>query len=267
MPRSGFADKPCSGLLEKGAVGKTETKKEEYMQQVSQQQIDAWNEEFSTASPQELLKFFMGKFGGRLALSSSLGAEDQVLADMMVKIDPEVRIFTLDTGRLFPETYQLIARTEDHYHIKMEVFFPSADSVEAMVREDGVNLFYKSLELRKKCCHVRKLEPLARAFKTLDAWVCGLRREQSVTRQQVQAVEWDGGNGLLKINPLVSWTEADVWDYVKKEGVPYNVLHDKGYPSIGCQPCTRAVAPGQDVRSGRWWWENPEQKECGLHVS
>lgn len=236
------------------------------MMKISEEQILEWNQMFQDRSPQELLAFFMRKFGNRLALSSSLGAEDQVLTDMMVGVDPEVRIFTLDTGRLFPETYQLIARTEDHYHIRMEVFFPATDSVEKMVKENGINLFYKSLELRKKCCHVRKLEALARAFSTLDVWVCGLRKEQSVTRQQVHKVEWDEGNSVLKLNPLVDWKETEVWDYIKKKGVPYNVLHDKGFPSIGCQPCTRAVQPGQDVRAGRWWWENPDQKECGLHV-
>lgn len=236
------------------------------MQAIDSRQIAEWNERFSACGPQEMLAFFMEKYGKRLALSSSLGVEDQVLTDMMVKIDSDVRVFTLDTGRLFPETYQLIARTEDHYHIRMEVMFPTAESVENMVRENGINLFYKSLELRKKCCHVRKMESLARAFRTLDVWVCGLRREQSVTRRQVHPVEWDEANSLLKLNPLVSWTESDVWDYVRKEAVPYNVLHDKGFPSIGCQPCTRAVEPGQDIRSGRWWWENPDQKECGLHV-
>lgn len=233
---------------------------------VSGQQIEAWNERFAASSPQEMLRFFMQEYGERLALSSSLGAEDQVLTDMMVGIDPGVRIFTLDTGRLFPETYQLIARTEDHYHIKMEVLFPPTGKVEDMVREHGINLFYKSLEQRKLCCHVRKLEALHRAFSGLDAWVCGLRKEQSVTRSQVHRVEWDETNHLLKLNPLADWTEQDVWNYIKGKGVPYNVLHDKGFPSIGCQPCTRAVAPGQDVRAGRWWWEDPSQKECGLHV-
>lgn len=229
-------------------------------------QIEQWNAEFENKDPQAMLRFFMQRFGSRLALSSSLGAEDQVLTDMMVKEDAKVRIFTLDTGRLFPETYQLIARTEEHYHIRMEVFFPPLEKVEEMVRENGINLFYKSLELRKQCCHVRKMEALRRAFAGLDVWVCGLRREQAVTRKQVSKVEWDEANGLLKLNPLADWTEKEVWAYIKKTGAPYNVLHDKGFPSIGCQPCTRAVPVGGDVREGRWWWENPEQKECGLHV-
>lgn len=233
--------------------------------EVTARQIQEWNSRFENTSAEEMLEYFMKEFGERLALSSSLGAEDQVLTDMMEKINPGVRVFTLDTGRLFPETYHLIARTESHYNMKMEVFFPTTESVENMVKEHGINLFYKSLDLRKKCCHVRKLEALSRAFATLDVWVCGLRREQSVTRQQIHKVEWDENNHILKLNPLVDWTEAQTWDYIRKNGVPYNVLHDKGFPSIGCQPCTRAVEPGEDVRAGRWWWENPDQKECGLH--
>lgn len=151
------------------------------------------------------------------------------------------------------------------YGIKIEVFFPDYHEVQRMVREEGINLFYNSVESRHRCCQIRKLEPLKRAFQGLDVWICGLRREQSITRQDMQVVEWDEMHQLIKVNPLISWTEQQVWDYIKKHSVPYNKLHDRGYPSIGCEPCTRAVQPGEDVRSGRWWWESPDHRECGLH--
>lgn len=223
------------------------------------------NCELSGKSPQQVLAYFLNEYRGEIALSSSLGVEDQVLTDMVCKIDPRTRIFTLDTGRIFPETYSLISRTNQKYGIRMEVFFPDHTAVEKMVAEHGVNLFYDSVESRKLCCRVRKLEPLARAFGGLKVWVCGLRREQSVTRADMQVVEWDSINGMLKINPLIDWSEDDCWVYIEQHGVPYNKLHKQGFPSIGCQPCTRAVAQGEDVRAGRWWWESPEQKECGLH--
>lgn len=229
-------------------------------------QIEALNEQLKQASAQEVVNFFLAQFQGWIALSSSLGAEDQVLTDMVVKADNHARIFTLDTGRLFPETYDLIDATNKKYGIKIEVFFPSASDVESMVRTGGINLFYDSIENRKQCCHVRKIMPLKRAFSGLDVWICGLRKDQSITRFYSKLVEWDENNGLLKVNPLISWREKDVWEYIRTHNVPYNVLHDKGFPSIGCQPCTRAVAKGEDVRAGRWWWELPEHKECGLHA-
>jgi phosphoadenosine phosphosulfate reductase len=228
-------------------------------------QIDIWNEEFSRKSAEEVLSFFLEKYKNRIALASSLGVEDQVLTRMVVNIDPKTRIFTLDTGRVFPETYDLIARTNEKYGIKLNIYFPDAGQVEKMVLEKGINLFYESIENRKNCCNTRKVEPLKRAFKELDVWICGLRKDQSVTRFFTKMVEWDEANGLVKINPLLNWTEKQVWAYIKENEVPYNELHDKGFPSIGCQPCTRAVKPGEDVRAGRWWWETPEQKECGLH--
>jgi phosphoadenosine phosphosulfate reductase len=227
--------------------------------------VEHYNELLKDKSPQEVLSFFYTEFKDKIALSSSLGAEDQVLTDMIATHAKGMRIFTLDTGRLFPETYSLISRTNDKYGIKIDVMFPDYKSVENMVKEKGINLFYESIENRKLCCGIRKIEPLKRAFKTLDAWVCGLRSSQSVTRQNIQLVEWDEPNGLLKINPLAEWSEDDVWDYIKNNGVPYNALHNKGFPSIGCQPCTRAIADGEDIRAGRWWWENPDTKECGLH--
>lgn len=227
--------------------------------------IEQLNAQFSGKSPEEVLAFFLNEYKGKIALSSSLSIEDQVLTDLIVKIDKSAQIFTLDTGRLFPETYSLIDKTNMRYDIKLEVLFPDFNQVEKMVKAEGINLFYAGIEQRKTCCRVRKLEPLKRAFEGLDAWICGLRREQSVTRQNVQLVEWDEANSLIKLNPLINFTEQEVWDYIKKNGVPYNKLHDKGFPSIGCQPCTRAIEPGEDIRAGRWWWENPEQKECGLH--
>ena len=184
---------------------------------------------------------------------------------MICEIDKSTRIFTLDTGRCFPETYSLIERTNERYGIKLEVYFPDYQNVQKMIAEHGVNLFYGSVELRHLCCNVRKIEPLQRALKGLKVWICGLRREQSITRKDMQLVEWDANNGLVKLNPLIHWTEDEVKAYVKQHSVPYNKLHDKGFPSIGCQPCTRAVEPGEDIRSGRWWWENPEHRECGLH--
>lgn len=230
-----------------------------------EQTIAQFNRQFAGKSPEFLLTYFLHAYSGRIALSSSLSIEDQMLTDLIAKIEPATRIFTLDTGRLFPETYSLIERTRMKYPITLEVFFPDASEVENMVLESGVNLFYESVELRKRCCHVRKIQPLKRAFQGLEVWICGLRREQSVTRQDMQMVEWDAANGLIKLNPLIDYTEEQVWDYIKTYQVPYNKLHEQGFPSIGCQPCTRAIEPGEVVRAGRWWWENPEHKECGLH--
>ncbi|NOR86473.1 MAG: phosphoadenylyl-sulfate reductase [Bacteroidales bacterium] len=216
--------------------------------------------------PQEIISLLLNKFGNKIAFSNSMGAEDQVITDMICKIDKNATIFTLDTGRTFPETYDLIDRTNKRYGIHIKVYFPEASQVEKMVNEKGVNLFFESIENRKECCHIRKIEPLTRAFNGLDAWICGLRRDQSITRTNVEAVEWDENNQLIKINPLVNWKEEEVWAYIKENRVPYNRLHDQGYPSLGCQPCTRAILEGEDVRAGRWWWEEPDSKECGLHA-
>lgn len=228
-------------------------------------EIEELNEKFANKSPVELIRFFSELYGDKIALSTSLGAEDQVLTHMVMEGAPGMDIFTLDTGRLFPETYDLIARTRAKYNKDIDVYFPERADVEAMVKASGINLFYDSIENRKMCCGVRKLDPLKRAFVGLDAWVCGLRASQAVTRSEAKLVEWDVVNEVVKINPLVHWSEDMVWDYIKANKVPYNTLHDKGFPSIGCQPCTRAVLSGEDVRAGRWYWENPETKECGLH--
>lgn len=232
-----------------------------------QEYAEELNRRFTSETPENLLKFLLGEFGAKIALSSSLGPEDQVLTDMLVRIDKNFNIFTLDTGRLFPETYSLIDRTNMRYGIKINVYFPDSGSVEKMVSESGVNLFYESVEKRRECCRVRKVESLKRAFGGLDAWICGLRREQSVTRRDSQRIEWDEVNGLIKVNPLIEWNEGQVWDYIRRNSVPYNKLHDQGFPSIGCQPCTRAVQLGEDIRAGRWWWESPDHRECGLHKS
>ena len=227
--------------------------------------IRRWNDEFSSKSPIDVLSFFLDHFRGKIALASSLGLEDQVLAEMITSIDSSARIFTLDTGRLFPETYDLISTTSLKYKTTIEVFFPETSDVENMVSQKGINLFYNSIADRKLCCYVRKLKPLSRALEGLDAWITGLRRDQSVTRTDLKMIEWDENNDLLKINPLFNWTEQEVIDYIDANNIPTNPLHKQGFKSIGCQPCTRAVEPGEDIRAGRWWWENPETKECGLH--
>ncbi len=229
------------------------------------EQIEALNQKYKNATAEELLEFFLSEYNGKIALSSSLGTEDQVLTHLVTKIDTSTKIFTLDTGRLFPETYELIHRTNSKYGIKLTIYFPDSIQVEQMVGSKGINLFFESVENRKLCCKIRKLGPLKRAFEGLEVWICGLRRDQSVTRQNMQRIEWDEANGLIKLNPLIDWSESDVLEFIKSNGIPYNPLHDKGFPSIGCQPCTRAILPDEDIRAGRWWWENPDTKECGLH--
>ncbi len=224
-----------------------------------------WNDQLKDSAPEEIIAFTLNQFKNKIALSTSLGLEDQVLTHMVCQIDPTVKIFTLDTGRLFPETYDLIDRTNLKYDIKIQVYFPDPKDVEEMVSQKGINLFYESIENRKQCCFVRKVKPLERATKDLDAWITGLRKGQSGTRKGLEFIEQDSNNHLIKINPLANWTEEDVWDYVKKNHVPVNPLHKKGFASIGCQPCTRALEPGEDIRAGRWWWENPDTRECGLH--
>ncbi len=227
--------------------------------------IQKWNNGFADAAPEDILSFFLAEFGENIALSTSLGLEDQVLTHMVHSVNPKTKLFTLDTGRLFPETYDLLDRTTKKYKIPILVYFPDRNEVEQMVAEKGINLFYDSIENRKQCCGIRKLKPLSRALNGLDVWITGLRRDQSVTRNEVNIVEWDELNGLVKINPLINWSEKDVWNYIHQHDIPYNPLHKKGFASIGCQPCTRALIEGEDIRAGRWWWENPDTKECGLH--
>ena len=200
------------------------------------------------------------------ALANSLGAEDMVITDLICTEKLDIENFSLDTGRLPPETCDLIARVREHYGVNLTVYYPRHELVEAYVREHGINAFYESVELRKGCCHVRKVEPLQRALAGKKAWITGMRAQQSATRQDLPAQAFDEANGLEKFNPLADWTEKEIWAYIKLNDVPYNALHDKHYPSIGCAPCTRAITVGEDIRAGRWWWEQPESKECGLHV-
>lgn len=198
--------------------------------------------------------------------ANSFGAEDVVLTDLIAKQSPGISIFTLDTGRLPEETYRLMEKILDRYHVPIQPYFPEQQAVEKYVANNGPNAFYDSIALRKECCNIRKVEPLKRALVGKRAWITGLRREQAPTRKDLQESEFDRDLGLQKFNPLLAWTESDVWDYIRKFDVPYNELHDKHYPSIGCAPCTRAITQGEDIRAGRWWWENPETKECGLHA-
>ena len=227
--------------------------------------VSEYNRILHGVAPEDILSFFSVRYQGQISFSTSLGAEDQVLTDMICRVDPLIKIFTLDTGRLFQETYDLMNITEKKYGIKIRLIFPAAEKVENMVREKGINLFYDSVENRKLCCHIRKIEPLQRALEGTKIWISGVRKEQSVTRQDVDLVEWDESRQVIKLSPLIEWNESQVWDYLKVNNVPYNELHSKGFASIGCQPCTRAINPGESVRSGRWWWELPENKECGLH--
>ena len=198
--------------------------------------------------------------------ANSLGAEDMVLTDLILKSRLPITIFSLDTGRLPPETYDLIGAVDKHYGHRLTIFFPRADDVETYVRNQGINAFRDSVTLRKACCAIRKVEPLQRALAGKRAWITGQRAQQAATRDGLPLREYDASNGLEKFNPLAEWSEKEIWTYIKQNAVPYNALHDRFYPSIGCAPCTRAVALGEDVRAGRWWWESPESKECGLHV-
>jgi len=229
---------------------------------------DVLGNELEGRAPEDVLATVSALFGERIALASSFGAEDVVLIDMLARISPRPRVFAIDTGRLPAATYEVMDLIRDRYGIDIEVYFPRAEAVEKLEREQGFHSFRKSLEARHTCCGIRKVEPLERALCGLEAWITGLRREQSITRTQVAVAERDEAHGgIVKINPLADWTQEQVWEYIRAHRVPYNRLHDEGYPSIGCDPCTRAIAPGEHPRAGRWWWESPAQKECGLHVA
>lgn len=232
---------------------------------MDQQQVNRLNKQFEGLEAAAILQECAHLFGDKIAFASSLGYEDQVITHFIASIRPAIKIFTLDTGRLFPETYELISKVNARYKVQIQVYFPDSKAVEEMVNEKGINLFYDSIDNRKLCCNIRKTQPLQRALSNLDAWITGLRRSQSVTRNEMQLVEWDKLNNIIKINPLLDWSEEEVKHFIRDHKVPYNVLHDKGFPSIGCQPCTRAIQAGEDIRAGRWWWELPDQKECGLH--
>ena len=199
-------------------------------------------------------------------LATSYGAEDMVLMDLIAKFAPQIGIFTLDTGRLPKETYDLMQLVKKHYQLDVEVYYPDTLSIEQFVTNNGPNAFYDSVDLRKQCCGIRKVAPLKRALAGKKAWLTGMRRSQSVTRNELPVSEWDADHELQKFSPLTDWSNGEVWKYIRAFDVPFNELHDQGYASIGCAPCTRAITPGEDIRAGRWWWENPETKECGLHV-
>ncbi|WP_019499910.1 phosphoadenylyl-sulfate reductase [Pseudanabaena sp. PCC 6802] len=230
-------------------------------------EVDSAVAQLQGKSPQEVLAWALDKFHPHVSLASSFGAEDVVLIDMMARIRPDACVFTLDTGRLPGETYDAIAAIAKKYpQLQLQTMFPQTEAVEKMVREHGINLFYDTVENRKLCCYIRKVEPLNRALEGLQAWITGLRRDQTDNRSQMEVVELDAARDILKINPLIDWTNDMVWEYIRANDVPYNALHDRHYPSIGCAPCTRAIAPGEDLRAGRWWWEQNNQ-ECGLHVN
>ena len=201
-----------------------------------------------------------------VTFANSLGAEDMVLTDIINRYQLNIDMFSLDTGRLPQETYDLMQTVRERYKIPLRIYFPNVKQVEAYVAKNGVNGFYESIELRKECCHIRKVEPLRRALFGKRAWVTGIRQDQASTRLNLKVSSYDMGNRMQKVNPLLEWSNAEVWEYLKQYEVPYNKLYDKFYFSIGCAPCTRAVTPGEDIRSGRWWWETPETKECGLHT-
>lgn len=198
--------------------------------------------------------------------ASSLAAEDMVLTDLILRPKLPIAIFSLETGRLHAETLGMIDRVREVYGYEIALYKPEPAAVDAYITANGLNAFYDSVEMRKECCRIRKVEPLNRALAGNKAWITGQRRAQSTTRAELAVQEDDAAHGMQKFNPLADWSEDDVWNYLRSNGVPYNPLHDKGYPSIGCEPCTRAIQPGEDIRAGRWWWENPESKECGLHV-
>ncbi len=231
------------------------------------EQVHAKALEFESQPAEAVLSWALSQFHPRLALSNSLQVEDMVVLDIAHKINPKVRVFTLDTGRLHQETYDMMDRVRERYGIDLEVLFPDAAEVEAMVRAKGLNLFYNSVENRHECCGVRKVKPLQRKLAELDAWVTGLRRDQWASRTNIQKVEIDEPNGgLVKLNPIADWGWEQLEKYVRENNVPKHALYSKSYASIGCMPCTRPTQPNENPRAGRWWWEDDQKKECGLHV-
>ncbi|TLX92703.1 MAG: phosphoadenylyl-sulfate reductase [Thaumarchaeota archaeon] len=229
------------------------------------EQIQQLNAKLKT--PQEVLRWALDNLHPRIAVASSFGAEDVAIIDMISNINPKARVFTLDTGRLNQETYDVMDEIRSRYNMNIEVMFPDPDEVEQMVRVNGMNLFYHSVGNRKLCCGIRKVHPLNRMLSTLDGWITGLRADQTEVRSNSNKIEIDSQhNDIIKVNPILEWSWEQTWDYIKKNNIPYNKLHDKGFPSIGCEPCTRAIKPGEPLRAGRWWWESDTEKECGLHA-
>ena len=228
--------------------------------------IEGLLKETASLSIVEQFRFLAEKFTGKIAFSTSFGQEDQVITDIIFKNNIPIQVFTLDTGRMFEETYKVWNKTNEKYNQKIIPYYPENSEVEKMVSEKGIYSFYESIENRKECCNIRKVYPLKRALKDVDLWITGLRAEQSVTRIELALLENNESFNTIKYNPLTSWSLEKVLDYLKENKVPYNSLHDKGFISIGCSPCTRAIKEDEDVRAGRWWWENKDSKECGLHV-
>ena len=231
------------------------------------EQLQQIAEQINRLNPVEALRFFVEQFPGKVIFSTSFGWEDQVITDMIFSNDLPVKVFTLETGRLFPETYYVWNRTLERYQQPIHAYHPQEEALQQMVTAKGPNSFYASVENRKECCYIRKIEPLKRALSGYQCWITGIRSEQSPNRHELSDLEWDEGNQILKFHPIFSWSLDDVKAYVKENNIVYNPLHDKGFPSVGCAPCTRAVLPGEDFRAGRWWWEDQSKKECGLHAS
>lgn len=225
------------------------------------------NNFLESKSPKEIIEYAVNLLGvERVTTASSLSIEDQMLTHLAININKESRVFVLDTGRHFQSTYDVMDETQRKYRFKYEIYFPDTRELEDFIRNYGPNTFYIDVENRKKCCAIRKTKPLKRALENVDAWIVGLRREQGVTRTNVPIVDYDEVHGILKFSPLAKLTEEEVWAYIKENKIPFSELYNKGFRSIGCEPCTRAVKEGEDIRAGRWWWENPESKECGLHL-
>ena len=225
-----------------------------------------WIQKVENSTLEEGLILTNRIFPGQVCFSTSLGQEDQVISHAIAKAKTTIRVFTLDTGRLFNETYELLEKTIARYKLPIQIYYPDATNIENYVNQKGINAFYESVANRKECCHIRKVEPLNRALQGAKIWITGLRADQSITREEMKMVEWDEQRGLYKYNPLIHWSLDDVVNYINEFDVPYNPLHDKGFISIGCAPCTRALEPGEDIRAGRWWWEDAIKKECGLHI-
>ena len=235
---------------------------------IAESELHAINAQLETAGPKEILRWTDDTFGNRAIQMSSFGIEGMAIWDMYWSINPKARLATIDTERLFDESYELMQQIESQYNTKIEIHKPDTRAVRQMVRQHGLNLFYKGIDNRKLCCNIRKVQPLDNALNDADAWITGLRRDQGMKRAEIAVVEQDTKHDAYKVNPLANWTMDDVRKYVAEHEVPYNKLHDRGYPSIGCAPCTRAIKPGEDERAGRWWWESdPDAKECGIHLT
>ena len=216
-------------------------------------------------TPEEALAALVAAFPGQVVFSTSLGYEDQVISHILFSNQLPVKVFTLDTGRLFNETYSVLSSTLNRYNVPVTVMYPQTEALEKLVTEKGPFSFYESMDNRKECCHIRKVEPLKRALKGNKVWITGIRADQSENRQDMPSLEWDEANQIIKFHPILNWTLEEVKAYIRQHNIPYNSLHDKGFVSIGCAPCTRAIKEGEDFRAGRWWWEKNDKKECGLH--